>query len=163
MPEAKQDRTEPDIELMRPPRMGGVKTDIRHPARGYAVQLMSDGGEAIDILAEHGDYLALNYREWVRLLQAAQDGDWEPCLDGFAYLASDGARVTAEDAAALAKGLRAALAVPSRQREADELKALGVTRARFGKRTPWEHCLPRLAGLVEDVAAFCERGGFEVW
>jgi hypothetical protein len=112
-----------------------------------------------------GNCCSFNVTAWSELLDLAKHCGWKPAgttkpkrwktdetWNGY-YGVNDGATVTAEDAAAIADALEAALVnIPASHEEARNCRLL-----------PCEHAFVGYHHVIRKMIEFCRQGAFEIW
>lgn len=140
----------------------------------------------MDLTSESGDYLRFGGFGWAIILELAERFGWEPRgtlppegleeaddepmepWDGDNYGSNDGQIVTAEDAAAIADALQAALSDPEAsavlaemgavQRQQVEQMVPPEVAASFAALPSFEQYRP----TIESFIAFCRKGRFRI-
>ncbi|HWE35075.1 MAG TPA: hypothetical protein VG406_00775 [Isosphaeraceae bacterium] len=140
----------------------------------------------LDLISESGDSYRFGGFGWATILGLAQRYGWEPRgtlppegweesegepnepWDGENYGTCDGQLVSAEDAAAIADALEAALADPA---VPEVLAAMGAEQREQVERMVPPELAASFAGLpgydgyratIVEFAAFCRKGGFRI-
>lgn len=134
----------------------------------------------VDLISDTGESTGFGYGGWAYVLEIAEKFGWEPMgtlrpseLDSSEswegeYGSSDGQRVTAEDAMALAKALEAAVASPELHIMVIEMDGEDRSRIRDKMGPELAASYVGVADFEEyrqslrEFAAFCRKGSFVV-